>query len=109
MMISTVGNVGIGNLNPTNLLMVGNARCDGNTWISSSDRNLKENFSPIDPGQILTKVAALPLTQWNYKNDHVPHLGPVARISTPNSTSALTINPSPPSMKAAWRSRPSRA
>lgn len=80
MIIGTTGNVGIGNVNPTNLLMVANARCDGSTWINASDRNLKENFSPIDPEQILTKVAALPLTQWNYKSDagH-PHLGPVAQ------------------------------
>jgi hypothetical protein len=45
-----------------------------------SDRNLKENFTSVDPAQILAKVSALPITRWNYKDDPtVPHLGPVAQ------------------------------
>jgi hypothetical protein len=48
--------------------------------LTGSDRNIKENFSPIDPGQILTKVLALPVDHWNYKADPgVQHLGPVAQ------------------------------
>jgi len=74
------GNVGIGTANPTNRLMVVNARCDGNSWINSSDRNLKENFRPVDTKAILAKVAALPITKWNYKSDpSSEHLGPVAQ------------------------------
>ena len=80
MCLTSNGNVGIGNLNPTNKLMVVNARCDGNTWINSSDRNLKENFAPINSETILDRVVALPISRWSYKNDAAtPHLGPVAQ------------------------------
>ena len=44
------------------------------------DRNLKENFTSVDPGEILAKVSALPITRWNYKDDPTaPHIGPVAQ------------------------------
>lgn len=46
----------------------------------SSDRNAKENFAPVDAGDVLEKVAALPLTVWNYKGETgTRHLGPVAQ------------------------------
>lgn len=47
----------------------------------TSDRNAKENFAPVDAATILDKVASLPVTQWNYKNDGagVKHIGPVAQ------------------------------
>ena len=78
--IWTNGFVGIGNTAPTNRLVVVNARCDGSSWINSSDRNLKENFAPVDTQAVLEKVTALPLTRWNYKDDPgTPHLGPVAQ------------------------------
>ena len=76
----TNGFVGIGNAAPTNRLMVVNARCDGSSWINSSDRNLKENFAPVNTKAVLEKVTALPLTRWNYKDDPgTAHLGPVAQ------------------------------
>ena len=34
-----------------------------------SDRNAKENFAPVNPQAVLAKVAALPVTQWNYKTE----------------------------------------
>jgi hypothetical protein len=46
----------------------------------TSDRAAKENFSSVDPRDVLEKVAALPLARWNYKA--VPgaeHIGPVAQ------------------------------
>jgi len=50
------------------------------TFVSSSDRNLKENFAPVNPRAVLEKVAALPLSQWNYKADAgTRHLGPMAQ------------------------------
>ncbi|MBN9693806.1 MAG: tail fiber domain-containing protein [Verrucomicrobia bacterium] len=50
------------------------------TFVSASDRNKKENFSPIDPQEILDKVTALPLTSWNYKADPGNrHVGPMAQ------------------------------
>jgi hypothetical protein len=50
------------------------------TFVSVSDRNLKENFTPVDPRAVLAKVAALPLSEWNYKQDTSSrHLGPMAQ------------------------------
>ncbi len=50
------------------------------TIVSSSDRNVKENFEPVNPREVLEKVAALPLSRWNYKEDPSHrHLGPMAQ------------------------------
>lgn len=79
-LIRATGGVGIGNTNPTNPLMVVNARCDGEQWINSSDRNLKENFTPVNPKAVLEKVAVLPISQWNYRSaPGTAHLGPMAQ------------------------------
>ena len=78
--ISTNGNVGIGTLNPTNKLMVVNARCDGSSWINASDRNLKQGFAGVDAQAVLARVTALPVTTWSYKaQPGQKHLGPVAQ------------------------------
>jgi hypothetical protein len=47
----------------------------------TSDRNAKEHFAPLDAKTVLEKVAALPLTEWNYKSDApaVRHVGPMAQ------------------------------
>ena len=47
----------------------------------TSDRNAKENFTPLDPQTVLAKVAALPLMEWNYKADPATrkHVGPMAQ------------------------------
>ncbi|HAV62636.1 MAG TPA: hypothetical protein DCY13_09750, partial [Verrucomicrobiales bacterium] len=48
--------------------------------VSSSDRQLKENFRPLDGLAVLEKVAALPLSEWNYKQDPATrHVGPMAQ------------------------------
>jgi len=51
------------------------------SWTSMSDRNAKENFAPVDPGAVLRKVAALPMTTWNYKSQaaSIRHIGPMAQ------------------------------
>ncbi len=50
------------------------------TFVSSSDRNVKENFTPVNAQEVLEKVAALPLSRWNYKEDKSQaHLGPMAQ------------------------------
>ncbi|HKX60397.1 MAG TPA: tail fiber domain-containing protein, partial [Verrucomicrobiae bacterium] len=36
--------------------------------IQASDRNLKQDFESIDPADVLSKVAALPITRWSYKD-----------------------------------------
>ncbi len=47
----------------------------------TSDRNAKEHFVPLDTQSILAKVAALPVTEWNYRTDRraVRHIGPMAQ------------------------------
>jgi hypothetical protein len=48
--------------------------------VVTSDRNAKDNFNDIRPRDILEKVAALPITSWNYKQDASSrHLGPMAQ------------------------------
>ena len=51
------------------------------TVVMTSDRNTKENFTHLKPAAILEKVAALPVTEWNYKEDGIEkkHIGPVAQ------------------------------
>jgi trimeric autotransporter adhesin len=57
----------------------GGLRVNG-TFVSASDRNLKENFLPVDPRDVLEKVTALPITAWNYKEDRSSrHVGPMAQ------------------------------
>jgi len=53
----------------------------GGSWSSLSDRNKKENFSPIDKEVLLGKVAALEITRWNYKTQPASqqHIGPMAQ------------------------------
>jgi hypothetical protein len=47
---------------------------------SLSDRNAKEHFEPVNPHEVLEKVAALPVSTWNYKTDPASrHLGPMAQ------------------------------
>ena len=50
------------------------------TVVSASDRNAKENFEPLNPRDVLDKVATLPLSKWSYKQDSATrHLGPMAQ------------------------------
>jgi len=53
----------------------------GGNWVDSSDRNLKENFRDLDGGEILDKLLALSVSEWNYKaeKDGVKHIGPMAQ------------------------------
>ncbi len=53
----------------------------GGVWTDNCDRNAKENFTPIDPVEILHRVANLPITSWNYRTEgkDVKHVGPVAQ------------------------------
>ena len=57
---------------------------DGNIFIpgtltSTSDRNRKENIKSIDTAEILENLAAIPVSQWNYKGNDVTHIGPMAQ------------------------------
>ena len=87
------GNIDIGNSGITgenNTIRIGTPGIQTATYLAgtvyannmalTSDRNAKENFTAINPQAVLAKVAALPLTEWNYKTDQaVEHLGPMAQ------------------------------
>jgi|GEM_PF-1776043 len=51
-----------------------------NSFTTTSDRNVKENFSPVDPREVLDRVASLPISRWNFKTDsNTRHIGPMAQ------------------------------
>ncbi len=53
----------------------------GAAWAPMSDRNLKENFRPVDTQEVLARVAALPLANYNLKTqpESIRHIGPMAQ------------------------------
>jgi hypothetical protein len=53
----------------------------GGSWSSMSDKRKKTNFKELNKEEILTKVAALPVTSWNYKTQPAEqrHIGPMAQ------------------------------
>ncbi|HEV8582944.1 MAG TPA: tail fiber domain-containing protein [Thermoanaerobaculia bacterium] len=57
----------------------GNLTIGGTQYLTGSSRSLKENFIPVDGRTILQRLADMPLTSWNAKDDPVQrHIGPVA-------------------------------
>ena len=46
-----------------------------------SDRNAKTDFSAVQPGEVLAKLASLPISSWRYTNEtaNVRHVGPMAQ------------------------------
>ena len=80
-MVLTNGNFGIGTNAPQQKLhVIGNILASG-TVTGSSDRNVKEHFSSVNPRDVLEKVSALPITEWNYITDGetLKHIGPMAQ------------------------------
>jgi hypothetical protein len=53
----------------------------GGVWTSTSDRNVKENFTELNSSEILEKIASLEITQWNFNETPVKetHIGPMAQ------------------------------
>lgn len=50
------------------------------TFNNVSDRNAKQEFSLVDPAEILAKVSRLPISEWSYKDDPTTrHIGPVGQ------------------------------
>jgi hypothetical protein len=49
-------------------------------WVGSSSRKLKENFTQLNPDDILQKIDQLDVSRWNFKSEGKPitHIGPVA-------------------------------
>ena len=76
------GFIGIGKFFPSNIIDVANGAylSAGGTWTSVSDVNRKTDFEPVDVGDILDRVAALPITKWSYTAEPgVKHIGPTAQ------------------------------
>jgi len=50
-------------------------------WQHFSDRNLKENITPVVPREILERLVQMPISRWNMKGTdvEVPHIGPMAQ------------------------------
>jgi hypothetical protein len=46
-----------------------------------SDRKLKENIAPIDGKEVLTRLAGIPVSSWNYTSQgpSIRHIGPMAQ------------------------------
>ncbi|MFA6536642.1 MAG: immunoglobulin-like domain-containing protein [Candidatus Paceibacterota bacterium] len=81
--INSSGNVGIGTTTPTlgPLTMDSGAYVTtGGSWTNASSRGLKENFTELDPQDVLGKINSLDITRWNYKTEpsDVTHIGPIA-------------------------------
>jgi hypothetical protein len=74
---------GIGVLSPTHPIehSSGAHLTAGGVWTNASDANLKENFQSVDGAEMLDKIAQLPISEWNYKNesDETKHIGPTAQ------------------------------
>ena len=70
-------------LNVTNGISCSYLNCSGvasaQSFNTTSDRNLKEKFAPVDSLKVLARVANLPITSWNFKNDSTRHIGPMAQ------------------------------
>jgi len=52
----------------------------GSSWNAVSNRNLKENFRPVDRQELLARLADIEITTWNYKAQpaNIRHIGPMA-------------------------------
>jgi len=53
----------------------------GGSWSSLSDRDQKENFTPVDSQEVLALLAGMPISTWNLKSQDpsIRHMGPVAQ------------------------------
>jgi hypothetical protein len=93
-LISGNNNIYIGNngvASESGIIRIGTAGTQTATYLAgtayvqvlaiTSDRNAKENFAAVNTRDVLAKVAALPVTEWNYKTDHAgeQHIGPMAQ------------------------------
>jgi hypothetical protein len=86
-LVRAQGGLGINTNNPqgaalnVNGTIVASGTVTANGVLLTSDRNAKENLAALDSQTVLAKVAALPLTEWNYKNEAAGtrHVGPMAQ------------------------------
>jgi|GEM_PF-3054918 len=78
---SSGGMGGMGGMNSGGFGGSGGGISSGGMGNMFSDRNLKENFAPINSKDVLERISQLPISTWNYKFDDtsVRHLGPMAQ------------------------------
>jgi hypothetical protein len=83
LLITDTGRVGLGTNSPLHPLHLRNgAYCTAaGVWTSVSDRDAKTDFVPVNPRDVLARVAGLPVAQWRYKVEDagVKHIGPTAQ------------------------------
>ena len=82
--ITAPGGINATAITGTHGVFTGNVQVTGNVvanaFITSSDRNAKESFAPVDPREILARVAAMPIQRWNFKQEtDTRHIGPMAQ------------------------------
>jgi hypothetical protein len=70
-----------GNVNTWVATIANNGTISATAFNSTSDRNAKTNLAPVSPAAVLARVAALPISEWNFKADpaNQKHLGPMAQ------------------------------
>jgi len=54
----------------------------GSGWVCASDRNIKANLKKLDGKDVLKRLLAMPVFQWQPKdgmNQHLKHFGPMAQ------------------------------
>jgi hypothetical protein len=75
LIFGVVGNAGV----PFRVLNNGDVQVRGVTL--TCDQNFKANFSEVDRGDIIERLAAMPIRVWNYKMDPtgVRHIGPTSQ------------------------------
>jgi len=51
------------------------------SWSDLSDRDLKDNFTPVNGQEVLARLAEVPIATWNYTTQApaIRHMGPVAQ------------------------------
>ncbi len=108
LVVDTNGNVGIGTASPNAPLeVIGEVKAT--VFTPTSDRHAKEKFAPVNPAEVLQKVAALPSPSGATRPSQAR--GTSARwrrISTPPSAWAAMTKAFPPWTPTAWRWRRSR-
>src|ERR1017187_438736 len=66
-------------INLKELAIIGTVTANG--VLLTSDRNVKENFTSLNPQAVLARVVSLPVREWNYKTEDQAqrHIGPLAQ------------------------------
>jgi len=79
-MFATGGTLGFYGAGNTRMSVTSAGAVTALSFNPTSDRNAKENFQAVNPREVLDKVAALPISEWNFKaTPGEAHVGPMAQ------------------------------